>query len=393
MASDEGRERWLNRNVVGMGITSFFSDFGHEMATAILPMFLLTIGGSAAALGVIEGIADAVSSFVKLGAGWYGDRIGRRKPIVTLGYLLTAVAKASFALATSWPHLLWGRTVGWFGRGIRGPLRDAMLADSVGPAAYGRAFGFHRAADTLGAVVGPLTAFALVGLLSYRQLFWLTLIPGAISVGAIALLVREPRVQARRTLTFTASLRELPPTFRRFLVGVGAFGLGDFAHSLLTLRAAELLGPGMGATRAAQAAVLFYTFHNLCYAAASYPVGALSDRVGKRSLLALGYLLAAVMGAGLTVVTANAWALLGLFLLGGIYLAIEDALEGALAAELLPAPVRGTGYGLLATVNGVGDFVSSLVVGGLLATVGPGPAFGYTAVMSLLGAAILLRLR
>lgn len=391
--AEEERSRWLNRNVLGMGITSFFSDFGHEMATAVLPMFLLTLGGSAAALGVIEGIADAVSSFVKLGAGWYGDRIGRRKPIVTLGYLLTAVAKASFALATAWPHLLWGRTIGWFGRGIRGPLRDAMLADSVGPAAYGRAFGFHRAADTLGAVVGPLTAFALVGLLSYRQLFWLTLIPGAISVGAIALLVREPRVQARRTLTFTASLRELPTEFRRFLLGVGAFGLGDFAHSLLTFRTAELLGPAMGTTRASQVAVLFYTLHNLSYAVASYPVGALGDRIGKRGLLALGYLLAAVMGVGLTVVSESAWALLGLFLLGGIYLAIEDALEGALAAELLPSQVRGTGYGLLATVNGVGDLVSSLVVGGLLATAGPGPAFGYSAVMSLLGAAVILRLR
>lgn len=390
--AEEERGRWLNRNVLGMGITSFFSDFGHEMATAILPMFLLTIGGSAAALGVIEGIADAVSSFVKLGAGWYSDRIGRRKPIVTLGYLLTAVAKASFALATAWPHLLWGRTVGWFGRGIRGPLRDAMLADSVGSAAYGRAFGFHRAADTLGAVVGPLTAFALVGLLGYRQIFWLTLIPGAISVGAIAVLVREPRGQARRALKFTAALRDLPASFRRFLLGVGAFGLGDFAHSLLTLRAAELLTPAMGAARAGQAAVLFYTLHNLSYAVASYPVGSLGDRIGKRGLLALGYLLAAVMGVGL-MVSANPWALLGLFPLGGVYLAMEEALEGALAAELLPAPIRGTGYGLLATVNGVGDLVSSLVVGGLLAMVGPGPAFGYSAVMSVLGAALILRLR
>jgi len=145
-------KRWLNKNIIGMGAASFFSDFCHEMATSILPAFLASIGASAALLGTIEGFADAVSSFAKLGAGYYSDKKGIRKGIAVLGYFLTAIGKASFALAVVWPQVLLGRIVGWFGRGIRGPVRDAMLSASVEKEDTGKAFGFHRAMDTLGAI-------------------------------------------------------------------------------------------------------------------------------------------------------------------------------------------------------------------------------------------------
>src|SRR5438067_20964 len=139
---------WLNHNVLGMGLTSLLSDAGHEMATAVLPGFLAALGAPPYALGLIEGVADALSSFVKLAAGWWGDRLGHRKGIVTAGYALTGVAKALFALAAGWPLVLAGRCLAWFGRGIRGPLRDALLAESVLPGDRGKAFGFHRAGDT-----------------------------------------------------------------------------------------------------------------------------------------------------------------------------------------------------------------------------------------------------
>lgn len=384
---------WLNRNVVGLGLTSFFSDFSHEMATAILPMFLSSIGASAAALGIIEGVADAVSSFVKLGAGWVSDKVGRRKPIVTLGYSLTAVAKATFALATSWWHVLLGRVIGWFGRGIRTPLRDAILADSIPPEATGRAFGFHRAFDTLGAVAGPLAAFLLAGMLTYRQIFLMTLLPGLLSVAAIVFLVKERPRAANQELRFWRTVHGLPKQFKRFLIGVGIFGIGDFAHTLLILRAGDLLTPPLGATQAGQLAVLLYLFHNVLYALASYPIGALGDRFGKRGLLAFGYSLSVLMDFGFVIAVPSFWYLALLFALGGIYLGIEDALEGAIAADLLPEEVWGIGYGVLATVNGVGDFASSIIVGALWAGVGPMAAFAYAALLSAFGAVVLLRVR
>jgi predicted MFS family arabinose efflux permease len=175
---------WLNRNIFGLGLTSFFSDVGHEAATSVLPMFIQAIGAPPVALGVIEGIADAVSSFAKLGAGWYGDRVTRRKPLVVSGYVLTAVGVGAFALATNWVMICIARATAWFGRGARGPLRDTIIKESVPASAYGRAFGFERAGDSLGAVLGPGLALALLALLGsnqplvfkYRTIFLISLV-------------------------------------------------------------------------------------------------------------------------------------------------------------------------------------------------------------------------
>lgn len=386
-------QSWLNRNILGMGLTSFLSDLGHEAATAVLPLFLASIGASPAALGVIEGVADAVSSFVKLGAGWYTDRIGRRKPLVVLGYALTA-GTSLFALATTWPQVLMIRALTWLGRGVRGPLRDAILAESIPAEARGRAFGLHRAGDTLGAIAGPLLALALVSAGShYRTVFWLTAVPGLLAALTFAALVRERWRPPNRALPLWQTIGSLPTRFKLFLVGVGLFGIGDFAHSLLTLRVVQVLTPTLGAAQAGTLAVSLYALHNVLYAGASFPVGALADRFSKRGLLALGYLLAVFMNLALASAVLNlAW--LGLiFVLGGLLLATEDTLEGAIAADLLPEEVRGTGYAMLATVNGLGDFLSSFIVGALWAGVSPLAGFGYAALLSLVGALVVYRLR
>lgn len=392
---------WLNRNVMGMALTSLFSDTGHEMATAILPLFLVSIGAPAAALGAIEGVADAMSSMVKLGAGWLSDRIGRRKPIAVAGYALTGLTTGLFALATAWWHVLLARAAGWFGRGIRGPVRDAMLTESVTPEARGRAFGFHRAGDTLGAIAGPLIGLLLIRVLGprenaqtvYRQIFLLTAVPGLLATSAFAFLVKERRHPQNQTGSLFKVMGDLPARFKWFLVGVGLFGAGDFAHSLLTLRAAQMLTPTMDAARAGQIAIALYAAHNVLYAGMSYPIGALADRIGKRGLLALGYAVAALMGIGWMVAVPSVWFLGLLFALGGIFIAAEDTLEGALAADLLPEDVRGTGYGVLATVNGLGDFVSSVVVGALWTTLSPGAGFGYATVLFALGAVVVYGVR
>ncbi|MCX5637075.1 MAG: MFS transporter, partial [Planctomycetota bacterium] len=207
-------KRWMNKNVVGMGVASFFSDFCHEMSTSLLPAFLVSIGASAALLGTIEGFADCISSFAKLGAGFYSDKKGIRKPIAVLGYFLTAIGMGSFAIASSWLHVLSGRIVGWFGKGIRGPVRDAMLSASVEKENVGKAFGFHRMMDTAGAVLGPLIAFLLVSRFSYRQIFCLAFIPGLISVAAFFFLVNEIAEDPNHHLKFLPTLKELPKKFK-----------------------------------------------------------------------------------------------------------------------------------------------------------------------------------
>ena len=400
-------QKWLNRNVIGMGLTSFLSDASHEMATAVLPGFLAVIGAPAAALGLIEGVADAASSFVKLAAGWYTDRIGHRKAITVGGYFVTGVAKALFAFAYAWPLVLVGRTAAWLGRGVRGPLRDAILAESVPAESRGRAFGFHRAGDTLGAIVGPAIAVALLAWLQphaaadpsapFRLIFWLTLIPGVSSAVAFAALVTERRRVPSHELRFWGALRSLPSSYRRLLVGVGVFGLADFAPTLMILAATQLLTPGHGVVHAAQIAGLLYMVRNIAYAGASFPIGALSDRVGRRGLLVLGYLVGAVVAAGFGLafmfyLHSMAY-LLVLFVLAGVYIAAEDALEGVMTADYTAPEVRGTAYGLLATVNGVGDFVASAAVGLLWTGVSPVVGFGYAAVLMLIGAAILHTVR
>jgi len=392
---------WLNRNVLGMALSSFFSDAGHEMATATLPLFLTAIGAPAAALGIVEGVADAFASLAKLGAGWFSDRIGRRKPIAVAGYTLTGLSTGLFALASIWPFVVVVRAVGWFGRGIRGPVRDAMLTESVPPEARGRAFGFHRAGDTLGAIVGPLLALLAVKLLSggeatlitYRQIFWITLLPGILSALSFALLVKEKVGPVNHALGFIKAIGGLPMRFRLFLVGVGVFGAGDFAHSLLTLRAAQILTPQLGVGQAAQIALWLYVAHNVLYAAMSYPIGALADRIGKRGLLAAGYGLAALMGVGWMLARPSIWVLALLFAMGGTFIAAEDALEGALAADLLPEETRGTGFGVLATVNGLGDFLSSIIVGLLWTAVSPLVGFLYASILFVVGAVVIYRVR
>lgn len=385
-------QAWLNRNVIGMALASLFSDAGHELATAVLPLFLVSIGASPAALGIIEGVSDAIASFAKLGSGWYSDRIGRRKELAVAGYVLTGLSTGLFAIATQWWQVLIMRSVGWFGRGVRGPVRDTLLAESVPPEARGRAFGFHRAGDTLGAILGPLFAFFLLSRLGFQEIFLITLIPGLLSAAVFYFFVVEKRRPPSKA-KFLASLNALPNSFRRFLLSVGAFGFGNFAHSLLILRATQILTPEYGAVAAGSAAIGLYTLGNVLYAGAAIPVGALADRIGKRGLLAAGYTLFAVMSLGFIVPRPSILYLGFLFVLSGIYIAMVDTLEGSMAADLLPDPVRGTGYGALATVNGIGDFASSIIVGVLWASVSSEAGFLYAAVLSIVGAIVLLTVR
>jgi MFS family permease len=390
------KNHWLNRTVLGVGLTSFFSDWSHETATAILPAFLAAIGAGPAWLGAIEGFADGLSSFAKLAAGHYTDRLKHRKPLAVFGYAFTALATASFGLATHAGQLLAGRTAAWLGRGVRSPAKKALLAADVPPGAYGRAFGLERLMDTLGAIVGPLTALWLLQATghAYRKVFFFTLIPGAIAVAVFWLLVRERAVIVKEKKSFLHGLSSLPLSFRKFMVGVGIFGAGDFSHTLLILYATRMLAAEHGMAYAASAAVVLYTIHNVFYAASAYISGWLSDHVAhRRAVLAAGYALAVITALLLCAGTHNLALLAVIFILAGLFVGTEEALEDSVTAEIVPQEQHGMAFGTLAAVNAVGDFLSSLIVGALWSAFGAGIAFGFSALLFAAGAVLIVRLK
>ena len=385
---------WLNRTVLGVGLTSLFSDWSHETATAVLPAFLAVIGAGPAWLGAIEGIADGLSSFAKLASGHYTDRLKHRKPLAVFGYAFTALATASFGVAAHAYQVLLGRSAAWLGRGVRSPAKKALLAADVPAGAYGRAFGLERLMDTLGAIFGPLTALWILQATnhSYRKVFLWTLLPGMIAVACFWLLVREKPMEAKEKKSFLIGLSTLPMEFRRFLIGVGIFGAGDFSHTLLILYATKMLAAQYGMARAASLAVILYTVHNVFYAGSAYVSGWLSDHVPRRrAVLAAGYGLAVVTALLLCTGTHSLWLLGGIFVLAGLYIGTEEALEDSVAAELVPREQHGMAFGTLAAVNAVGDFLSSLLVGALWSAVGVGAAFGASAVLFAAGAIVILR--
>ncbi len=346
---------------------------------------------AAAWLGLIEGVSDGLSSFAKMASGFYTDRLTRRKPIAVAGYVATALGTASFGLATSAWHVLLARSWAWLGRGLRTPIRKALLAAAVTKETYGRAFGFERMMDTLGAIVGPATAFLLLPLFHhhYPTLFAITLIPGLLAAGLIGFVVKERQRRPVPHVSFGASLRALPPRFRKFLVAVGLFGMGDFAHTMLILLATQKLAPVLGMSKAASVATGLYVLHNVLYAAFSMITGWLADRFSKGRLLAIGFLLAAMMSLAVVVLPLGAWSLALVFALGGVQVGMEETLEDSFSAELVSEAQHGMAFGSVATVNGIGDFVSSAVVGVLWTALGTSVAFGYSAALTLAAAALV----
>jgi MFS family permease len=260
--------------------------------------------------------------------------------------------------------------------------------------------------DTLGAIIGPALALFFLTFLNYNQIIAISIVPGLAAFFVVFFFVREvrkkPSPEAPIVSThgdvvikdkgFVKSIKTLPRSFKLFLVGVGVFGLGNFANSLFTLRAQEVLAPRVGSLEASAIAVGLYTLLNVAYAAFSFPVGALSDKIGRRRILAAGYFISAITCLGTAFLTADFLVLVPIFLLAGFFTAITDTMEGTAAADLLPTESRGTGFGVLQTVNGIGDFASSVVVGVLWALISPLVAFTYAALLSAAGGVILLYL-
>jgi MFS family permease len=323
------------------------------------------------------------------------DRPGvERRAITSGGYAITALGHGAFALANSWPVVAVARGVSWVARGGKAPARDSLLAGSVDRSQLGRAVGAERAGDSIGAVLGPLAAAPLIVAVGYRWLFGISVVPGLCAALAVILFVREaPRVRAAGP-ELTGSMRSLLATaspFRRLLSGVGLYGIGNFSATLLILRATDILHrAGRTFAHAAAIAVLLYAAHNAANALAAYPAGAVADRVGRRSVLVAGVALFAGACVVFAFSPSSVVVLAALFVAVGASTGLVETGQTAYAAELLPDHVRGRGFGLLGLVEGIGDLVSSVVVGVLFSVAEPGWGFVFAAATAGAGAAVLL---
>ncbi len=374
-----------------MAAVSFFTDVSSEMIYPLLPLFLSTVlGASASAIGAIEGTAESTAALLKLASGWWSDRVKKRKPLVLAGYALASFARPLVAIAQSSAQVLMVRVTDRIGKGIRTSPRDALIADSVDPSIRGRAFGFHRAADHAGAVVGPLIAFAVLQHLNatkpapaeaashLRNVFWLAAIPGIIAVIVLVAAVRDvPRADSSKVrVDGSSAARPVGARFWAFLGVVLLFTLGNSTDAFLLLRANQL------GVATAMIPILWAMLH-VVKSASSTPGGALSDKLGRKPLIVAGWLVYAgvYFAVGRATQQWQAWTLFATY---GLYFGLTEGVEKALVTDVVPAERRGVAFGWYNLALGLGALPASLIFGVLWDRLGPPSAFAFGALMALL---------
>lgn len=388
------RYRRLPRNVIAIGLVSLLNDASSEIIYPLLPVFLATgLGASARAIGIIEGLAESMSSLLKLFAGYLSDRLGKRKFLVVAGYSLASLVRPLLAFAQTWQQVLGIRIADRIGKGFRTAPRDAMIADTVQVEQRGIAFGFHRAMDHLGAVVGPLIGYLLVVLLvanatsptrsEFSRIFLIASIPALMAVLVAIFFMRESPVQRHPESELPKlSLRGFDSNFKRFLLVLALFTLSNSSDSFLILRA-------MDAGVSVAIVPLLWAAHHVTKVLSSLFGGDLSDRLGRKRLIVSGWILYAAVYAGFAFAT-HAVSLWVLFLIYGIYFGLVEGAEKALVADLVRPEQRGTAYGLYNLAFGITVFPASLLMGIIWDWKGPTTAFLVSAFMGAAAAALLL---
>ncbi len=377
--------RRLPRTVWLLGLISLVNDSASDMIYPLVPLYLTSVlMAGPKALGLIEGIAEAVSSLLKLGAGVMADRTHKVKHWVVAGYGIAGLARPLIAFASSWFGVLVCRVADRVGKGLRTAPRDALLVHSVAPEQRGLAFGLHRAMDNFGAVIGPLFAAALLALgVSLRHVLFAAIVP-ALVVLWLAFAIVEPEIKPSVTpVRFSWSLREFPPQFRRYLIVLGLFMLGNSSNMFLLLRAKDL---GLGN---AQVPIL-WALVSLVAAVFSTPLSALSDRLDRRTLIVGGWTLYAVFYLLFGLMSSTPWLLWPMFAGYGLFLAATEGAEKALVADMVPSAQSGTAFGWYNLVVGILLLPASVLFGWLWATLSPTTAFAFGSGCALL-AALLLR--
>jgi MFS family permease len=379
----------LTTSVVAIGIGSLLSDACYELIIPLLPALIASLGGGALALGAIEGVADGFAAAFKLWGGVLADRTKRRRAWAASGYLGVGIFMPAIGFATSILSVFALRVGAWICRGFRSPIKDTLLVDDTDARYVNRAFGFQRALDTVGAVIGPAVAILLVSAhVPVHKAILFGFIPG-VAAAAAYLFVRElPRkVPPREPVNI--ALAGLPRDFKRYLLSAGIFGIGNFSATLLVLVAMRAFTPYLGSIKATAFATALYLLHNMLYALCAYPASILSERIGSGRLLLASFLMFAAVGVLIAIAPGQPVVVILAFVIAAVGIAILDPMESTFATGLLPKERRGTGFGALAAVNGVGDLLSSLGVGALWQAFGPGLAFGSSAALCLAGTILL----
>lgn len=389
----------LPKNVFFLGFVSMLTDFSSEVAVRTLPLFLSNVlGVKTSLIGLIEGIADSTATLMRLVSGWLSDKFGRRVVLVSAGYGLSSFVKPFLYLATTWLQVLLVRFLDRIGKGIRTSPRDALIADSCAAEERGKAFGFNKAMDPLGAFMGLTIAAIVVYFtqgnmlnltnLTYKNLVLLSVIPGLISFLILVAFVRDvPRTSSHdRGRTLSSEITGFDSNFKRYLIVMVFFTLGNSSDAFLMLRAQNL---GMNIGQIFGILALF----NLVSSLSSYPAGKLSDKIGRKALISLGWLVYAGVYLGFALAT-SLWHVWALYMVYGIYEGLTAGVEKAFVADLVPVQMRGTAYGLFNTAVGISALPSSLIAGILWQKIGPSAPFVFGTILSfiaLLGLNMLVR--
>lgn len=368
-------------NVIILGIVSFLTDISTEMVYPLIPLYLVSkLGASPAIVGIIEGIAESTASLLRVFSGYISDLVGRRKPLAILGYGSSTIGKIFLYISNSWGLVLVGRWIDRFGKGIRTAPRDALIADSTDPTKRGSAFGLHRAMDTLGAVLGIILAYYFFTRFSgdYSRVFLYSLIPAFLGVIALFFVRETKKIKDSRASKPVLKWSILDKRLKGFLIVTLIFTLGNSSNQFLLLRAKNL-----GFNDAT--VLLLYLVYNLVYMVFAYPAGRLSDRIGRKRIIVIGYLFYGLVYLGFALVgkADYLWLLFGLY---GIYIGLTEGVQKALISDIAPVETRATLIGLHATLEGIGLLPASFIAGLLWNTISASAPFYFGGLMGIIAA-------
>jgi len=369
----------ITKNIFILGLVSLFTDISSQMVFPLIPLFLTSIlGVGASIVGIIEGSAETTASLFKVISGYWSDKLKKRKPFVLLGYSLSSITKPLFALANIWFFVLFIRVIERIGKGIRNAPRDAIVAESVNETIRGKAYGFQRAMDGIGSVIGGILAFIFLPIFGYRNIFLFAFIPGLIAIIMILFLKEKKNPINKQTtnITFKLSLKELPLNLKLFIMISSIFTLSHFGYAFLLLRAQNI-----GLTD--QTAILLYILFYIIYVIFTIPSGILSDKIGRRNIIIIGYLIFILTSFGLIFVS-NIINIIFFFIIYGIFYAIIDGAQRAFVVDLAPKHLKATALGIFHTAIGLVALPGGLIAGLLWDKINPEATFIYAAILSLI---------